>query len=91
MNIYLIIVGLILAFSVAPRVANAETIAIESGQVERSHTGMIWVYEGIPYEAPPVGPFAGARRSLHRNGRAYERPVSGARRRLASVSNFRPS
>jgi hypothetical protein len=90
MNINLFIVGLILAFSVAPRVTSAETVAIESGQVERSNTSMIWAYEGIPYAALPV-PFAGARRSLHRNGRAYERPVSGARRRLASVSNFRPS
>jgi para-nitrobenzyl esterase len=46
----------ILNVGLAASSANAEPIAIDSGQIEGSHKGPIRVFKGIPYAAPPVGP-----------------------------------
>lgn len=47
---------LLLALGLAGVPASAEPIAINSGRIEGSQTGLTRVFKGIPYAAPPVGP-----------------------------------
>jgi para-nitrobenzyl esterase len=55
MKKYLTLTGLMMAFMLVTRPANAEPLTIESGQIEGSQMGATRVFKGIPYAAPPVG------------------------------------